>query len=464
MSNKRRSDRPLPKGPKGGKGKGSLPPGPGTPNGSQKNKIKIKPKSKVSKNLVVTRLQELIEEKDAKIEKLTERCNTLFAENKTLKKKIENIQSAGPPKKKTTSSSSKSNGVGSGPSQKSAAAALAAKLGGSVKNKKMQGGGVETGPGTGGAAALLAAKLGGHVKNKKMAEKEAGGGGVDSGPSQKNAAAALGGLFNKKKKEEKPKASSGGGADQYKQLFKKYEMMMKLGINVHGAVGRMRQDGVEKPAILAFEKKHGAFAEEDNGKLDANELKQLGLKPKKEVQVGRGIKMKRLHWDPIKPKKAAGSLWAGLDESEIRYDRKHFELHFQVRQRKPMDEKKQQTTQRKAGDEKITFVSKKRTQAVLIGLKNLNLSNSQLRTVLHNMDNKVMTSDQLSKLLEMSPTTDEQTESEKKIMQEGTRNVNDYGTVEQFFFTLCDFYHLEQRLKLWMFTQNFSEICDSLLD
>merc|ERR1712228_545651 len=115
------------------------------------------------------------------------------------------------------------------------------------------------------------------------------------------------------------------------------------------------------------------------------------------------------------------------------------------------------------GGEIITFVSKKRTQAVLIGLKNLNLDNDKLRIVLHGMDESVMSVDTLSKLLEMAPTMDEQTEAEKKIMQEGTRNVKDYGTVEQFFCTLCDFYNLHQRLKLWMFKQNFYEISDSLL-
>ena len=40
------------------------------------------------------------------------------------------------------------------------------------------------------------------------------------------------------------------------ELFKKYEMMMKLGISVYGAVGRMRQDGMDKADIAAFEKKH----------------------------------------------------------------------------------------------------------------------------------------------------------------------------------------------------------------
>merc|ERR1719242_1265517 len=80
------------------------------------------------------------------------------------------------------------------------------------------------------------------------------------------------------------------------------------------------------------------------------------------------------------------------------------------------------------------------------------------------MDEKVMTVDTLSKLLEIVPNPEEQMEAERKIMQEGTRNPKDYGVAEQFYFGLYDFYNLQQRLKLWMFKQNFSEICDSLLD
>eukprot|EP00484_Ammonia_sp_Unknown_P022348 CAMPEP_0197044232 /NCGR_PEP_ID=MMETSP1384-20130603/20332_1 /TAXON_ID=29189 /ORGANISM="Ammonia sp." /LENGTH=1020 /DNA_ID=CAMNT_0042475657 /DNA_START=88 /DNA_END=3150 /DNA_ORIENTATION=- len=431
---------------------------------------------------VVQRLQQLITEKDTKIEKLTERINALSMENKSLQRKVETLEKASAsPKKSTPSKPAGGGGIDNGVSQAGAANALAGLLGGHVKNKKLaedkansggSGGGVESGMSQAGAANALAGLFGGKVKNKKLAGDDKAGG-VEKGPSQAGAAAALGGLFKNKNKPapSSPAKSSGGGGggggkkggkddfSQYASLFKKYEMMMKLGINVHGAVGRMRQEGVDKAAIAAFEKKHGAVEEEEV--VDAA---SLGLKEKKEVPVSKGIKMKRLHWDAVNVKEVKGSVWEELDESQIKYDRKHFELHFQVRQRKPQDENEKKSGPKVEAGQIITFVSKKRTQAVLIGLKNLNLDNDQLRDVLHNMDETVMSVDTLSKLLDMVPTMDEQTEAEKKIMQEGTRRVKDYGVVEQFFFALCDFYNLQQRLKLWMFKQNFHEICDSLLD
>ena len=81
---------------------------------------------------------------------------------------------------------------------------------------------------------------------------------------------------------------------------------------------------------------HIAFGDEEE-KVDP---KSLGLREKKEVPVGPGIKMKRLHWDPTDIKSVKGTIWEDLDESKISYDHKHFELHFQVRQRKPVDEQK----------------------------------------------------------------------------------------------------------------------------
>eukprot|EP00486_Rosalina_sp_Unknown_P014229 CAMPEP_0201591968 /NCGR_PEP_ID=MMETSP0190_2-20130828/189991_1 /ASSEMBLY_ACC=CAM_ASM_000263 /TAXON_ID=37353 /ORGANISM="Rosalina sp." /LENGTH=330 /DNA_ID=CAMNT_0048050523 /DNA_START=189 /DNA_END=1178 /DNA_ORIENTATION=+ len=303
--------RKQPTGPKGGPPSRSQPAG---PKGNAKSK-KSAPAGGGGADSVVARLQQLITQKDDKIEKLTERINTLSMENKSLQSKIErlNKSSAGPPKKKAAGGG---GGVSSGPGQGGAAAMLAAKLGGHVKSKKLaekkvDKGGVETGPGMKGAAAAL-----GGLFAKKKAPPKKDAGGISGGMSQKGAAAALGGLFAKKKAPPKSSGGGGGGGgkkssgkkgdfSQYNTLFKKYEMMMKLGINVHGAVGRMRQDGCEKDAIAAFEKKHNAYGEEEE-KVDPA---SLGLKIKKEVPVSKGIKMKRLHWDPTNLKHIKGSIW-----------------------------------------------------------------------------------------------------------------------------------------------------------
>eukprot|EP01084_Bolivina_argentea_P138349 243585_1 len=44
--------------------------------------------------------------------------------------------------------------------------------------------------------------------------------------------------------------------EQYTSLFKKYETMLKVGINAHNVVHKMRQDGCDTAAITVFESKH----------------------------------------------------------------------------------------------------------------------------------------------------------------------------------------------------------------
>ena len=183
--------------------------------------------------------------------------------------------------------------------------------------------------------------------------------------------------------------------------------------------------------------------------------------------------MKRLYWNPLDNELIEGSIWERVTEEYIHYDQKHFELHFQVRQARrelPMDEQKggqgMSDSRRNIlyGNQKITFIAKKRTQDVMDGLKDLKMNNNELRKVLLGMDESRIDTMKLGGLLKIVPTLEEQLEVEKKIIWQGTKNINDYGDVEQFFYGLHDFYRLENRLKLWMFKQNFNEIYDSLMD
>ena len=52
--------------------------------------------------------------------------------------------------------------------------------------------------------------------------------------------------------------------------------------------------------------------------------------------------------------------------------------------------------------------------------------------------------------MDIIPSEDEQTQAEKEVLAYDG-NYKQFGEAEQFFFNLCDFYHLEQRLRLWAF-------------
>jgi len=106
----------------------------------------------------------------------------------------------------------------------------------------------------------------------------------------------------------------------------------------------------------------------------------------------------------------------------------------------------------------------KRSQQVLIVLKSLGLPSKQIREALHKMDENVITQEKLMKLMDIIPTPDEQTTVEKEIGQLNAGDATGFGEVEQFFYTLCDFYHLEQRLRLWLFKMQFNEIMQTWLE
>eukprot|EP01084_Bolivina_argentea_P257437 433729_1 len=107
---------------------------------------------------------------------------------------------------------------------------------------------------------------------------------------------------------------------------------------------------------------------------------------------------------------------------------------------------------------KHLFISKGRRRFVMAGLKDLDIDIIPLHKSLMNMDENIWTVDRICKLLKIIPTTYEQMAAQRKI-----KNPNHYGYVEQFFYISSEFDHLEMRLNLWMFKQEFNDICDALI-
>eukprot|EP01084_Bolivina_argentea_P095615 171878_1 len=291
-----------------------------------------------------------------------------------------------------------------------------------------------------------------------------------------------------------------------KPNLKKYNIMIKL-ISVYHVAARMRQDGIDPITIAEFERKHNAYIE--FGEEPETNPIIFGLKRKKGMQIyelnlliigwlrshknvefmpadiikliqcfyyvqleASKVMMKPLLWNPIHLCKIKGSYWEHIDESFIRYDGKHFELHFCYHHRRYSE-----TTVGSKVPESITFVSQKKAQTVLIGLKRLNCMRCMdyIRKSLYDMNEKEMTIDNLNILLNIIPTKKEQILSEQKLIQYGSnvswliKSTHDKvlsacGIPEKFFGELCCFHRLETRLKLWIFKQEFDEIYDLLLN
>eukprot|EP01084_Bolivina_argentea_P141164 248100_1 len=167
------------------------------------------PTPKSSKNKpgnadVVKRLQDLIQQKNSTIEQLTERINRASGVDTGPSSKDAAASLGALFAKKKAPPKKSGGGVGSGPSQKAAGAALTLAMKNKTLENKLErleqsaaapkknpaGGSVDTGPSQKAAGAALGALLGGHVKHKKKAEDKVNkrASGVDTGPSSKDAA------------------------------------------------------------------------------------------------------------------------------------------------------------------------------------------------------------------------------------------------------------------------------------
>ncbi|ETO06576.1 hypothetical protein RFI_30815 [Reticulomyxa filosa] len=100
-----------------------------------------------------------------------------------------------------------------------------------------------------------------------------------------------------------------------------------------------------------------------------------------------------MHWEPVHPSLIPQTIWKEIDDSTVKYNTKHFELNFQVRERKPMSNSKEggMSKSDKNVSERKEFVPTKRSQQVQIGFKGLGIAKmDDLRKVLLHMDEKAL--------------------------------------------------------------------------
>ena len=228
--------------------------------------------------------------------------------------------------------------------------------------------------------------------------------------------------------------------------------MLKIGLSVHSAVGKMITDGVDKELIQAFKAKHGLLKSEEKEK---EMLKKASLPDKGLKRATSDGKLKRLHWTALSAKAVGSSVWKEVDDSEVRYDAVDLERQFLMKVRsKPI------TEERLICASKHEFVSKKRSQRVQIALRGLHMEElAHLTTALLSMDEETMNLEALDALIAIAPSADEQHEAEE---QASKHDVENFGVAESFFYALSSFYQLETRLELWRFKQQFTELTGDL--
>ena len=173
--------------------------------------------------------------------------------------------------------------------------------------------------------------------------------------------------------------------------MKKYERMLKVGVDLSGVVTQMKKDNISPESINNFKKSHGW--KDDESKDDTSNTPQIDLNDPKFAKYNRMKKlrmpmktitnkmkldglsqlemdvfsgkasnkpketdplkiaeslglpkkptipkpvnqMKRVHWSPVELPKIKTSIWSHIDHQWFDYDPIMFELNFQTRKRK----------------------------------------------------------------------------------------------------------------------------------
>ena len=109
-------------------------------------------------------------------------------------------------------------------------------------------------------------------------------------------------------------------------------------------------------------------------------------------------------------------------------------------------------------------MSAKRQQAVEICLKRLKLEGRVLAQQIEAMDEAALTLDLLIKVGDMVPTEKEQKEAVEHSKGGDEAVISRFGVVERFFFDLSSIYKLEQRLRVWIFKNEFAEMVQNQRD
>eukprot|EP01083_Nonionella_stella_P013192 37207_1 len=183
-------------------------------------------------------------------------------------------------------------------------------------------------------------------------------------------------------------------------------------------------------------------------------LKDLGLKPKKKIIPSQ--KMKRFHWKKIDPQHIPSTLWMGMDETSVLYNKIEFELKFAFRTTKPNALKKVKSIQDRTG-QVYTFVLPKRSQNVQIALSRFKYTDCEFKAAVIGMNEEIFTIDILETFIDIAPNEEEQREAETHANKDDV-DPKYFGRSERFFFAFIDMVDLSQRLELWLFMMNFKEI------
>ncbi|ETO24840.1 dishevelled associated activator of morphogenesis 2-like protein, partial [Reticulomyxa filosa] len=282
--------------------------------------------------------------------------------------------------------------------------------------------------------------------------------------------------------------------------FEKYHKMKKIGMPLVSILNKMRyfvclyknmyleMDGFSSNEIDAFEGKTPVAKsstksgeKKDKKQLYLEKCEKLGIPARPYVEPKLPEKLKKIHWTVVPLESVKKTIWEDLAKTgETVILSQAFELHFQIRQKKPrmvtrnrgesaigQAQKPKQVKQQQYIHIyiylfKITFIPMKKDQSIQIGLRKLGLSNEEIYNAIYYMQEQVLDEEKLGTIFDLLPNAEEVTLTEGKADEAGN-DCEFFGPSELFWLEMSAIPEVRKQVEAWLFTKTFAELCKDRL-
>jgi hypothetical protein len=241
----------------------------------------------------------------------------------------------------------------------------------------------------------------------------------------------------------------------------KYMKMGTVGIPAQAVANKMRQDGVDKKKIAAFEFVNGlAYCHSHRGPIP-----KLSLPPPPlQTSLRRtSVAMQKIHWKPVSQERVGNSLWASATDSESAIDDsevRELENLFGARKPNPVRKKGGSISSQKPKKEKVCLIDAKRSYNITISLAQFKAFKKfeDLCEAVICLDSSRLNGEQLQNMMALTPTQDEM-----RKMQGYNGTSDGLGRAESFFLSISKTPRFIPKLNTFIFVQQFPDNAKELL-
>jgi hypothetical protein len=241
----------------------------------------------------------------------------------------------------------------------------------------------------------------------------------------------------------------------------KYMKMGTVGIPAQAVANKMRQDGVDKKKIAAFEFVNGlAYCHSHRGPVP-----KLSLPPPPLQTSSRrtSVAMQKIHWKPVSQERVGNSLWASATDSESAIDDsevRELENLFGARKPNPVRKKGGSISSQKPKKEKVCLIDAKRSYNITISLAQFKAFKKfeDLCEAVICLDSSRLNGEQLQNMMALTPTQDEM-----RKMQGYNGTSDGLGRAESFFLSISKTPRFIPKLNTFIFVQQFPDNAKELL-